>query len=557
MKRKTVLALLATMALTTGATATTFAANYSDVKTGTPVSTYVTDVTDKGIMEGETDTEFGVAEGTTRSDLVQALYKLNINLPVTGSHEFTDIAGREDAAAIEWADDVGLFDTLNSNFFTDNKFEPDKDLTREEAAQILYTFAQKVDKMDVSKGVGSLDGYTDSAEATTYADALKWAFGNKIFTGDDLNTDEVENAVRATATISKAETAQALSVYMSLRGNTKEEVQQVVNTVAPKREVTTSTTSKENTATNTVTGNQDAAAPETPDQEEVTTPETPDTGDETVTEPENPDQGNQGGEVTEPENPDGEVTEPTNPENPDGGETTKPENPDGEVTEPTNPENPDGEETTEPENPDGGDVTEPTDPENPDGGETTDPEEPTEPENPDQGETTDPSEPTDPENPDGGETTDPEEPEQHTHTWGDPYYVIDQEAKYEKVEVIDQEEKWDWVTNIITPAWDEEITEIHTVCFVCGLDFDAEGMSNEALLAHMKDHALAGEGSGYGSKEVVVDTIHHEAVTEDVWTKVQDKISHFEDKLISPEKGHWEHTCADCNTTENCQKPEA
>ena len=136
---------------------------------------------------------------------------------------------------------------------------------------------------------------------------------------------------------------------------------------------------------------------------------------------------------------------------------------------------------------------------------------------------------------------------EHTHTWGDPYYVIDQEAKYEKVEVIDQEEKWDWVTNIITPAWDEEITEIHTVCFTCGLDFDAEGMSNEELLQHVKQHKLNGESDGsYGDKEVVVDTIHHEAVTKDVWTKVQDKISHFEDKLVTPEKGHWEHACADC-----------
>ena len=154
------------------------------------------------------------------------------------------------------------------------------------------------------------------------------------------------------------------------------------------------------------------------------------------------------------------------------------------------------------------------------------------------------------------QTTDPEEPEQHTHTWGDPYYVIDQEAKYEKVEVIDQEEKWDWVTNIITPAWDEEITEIHTVCFTCGLDFDAEGMSNQEVLDHQLNHMLNGESGQYGSKEVVVDTIHHEAVTEDVWTKVQDKISHFEDKLISPEKGHWEHTCADCGEIQNSETGE-
>lgn len=154
------------------------------------------------------------------------------------------------------------------------------------------------------------------------------------------------------------------------------------------------------------------------------------------------------------------------------------------------------------------------------------------------------------------QTTDPEEPE-HTHTWGDPYYVIDQEAKYEKVEVIDQEEKWDWVTNIITPAWDEEITEIHTVCFTCGLDFDAEGMSNEELLQHVKQHMLNGESDGsYGSKEVVVDTIHHEAVTKDVWTKVQDKISHFEDKLVTPEKGHWEHTCTECGEIQNSETGE-
>lgn len=140
---------------------------------------------------------------------------------------------------------------------------------------------------------------------------------------------------------------------------------------------------------------------------------------------------------------------------------------------------------------------------------------------------------------------------EHTHTWGDAYYVKDADAVYDQVKVIDQEEKWDWVTNVISPAWDEEITEIHTVCFVCGLDFDAEGMSNEALLAHMKDHALAGEGSGYGSKEVVVDIIHHEEVTGDVWTKVQDEISHMEDVLVTPEQGHWEHTCTDCGEIQN------
>ena len=138
------------------------------------------------------------------------------------------------------------------------------------------------------------------------------------------------------------------------------------------------------------------------------------------------------------------------------------------------------------------------------------------------------------------------ESEIHTHVWGDAYYVKDADAVYDQVKVIDQEEKWDWVINIISPAWDEEITEIHTICFTCGCDFDAEGMSNEEVSAHAKAHVMNGESGDYGSREVVVDTIHHEAVTEKVWTKVQDEISHMENVLVTPEKGHWEHACADC-----------
>lgn len=158
------------------------------------------------------------------------------------------------------------------------------------------------------------------------------------------------------------------------------------------------------------------------------------------------------------------------------------------------------------------------------------------------------------ETPGTGEET-PDEPEAHTHTWGDAYYVKDADAVYDQVKVIDQEEKWDWVINIISPAWDEELTEIHTVCFTCGCDFDAEGMSNEEVSAHAKAHVMNGESGDYGSREVVVDTIHHEAVTEKVWTKVQDEISHMENVLVTPEKGHWEHACADCGTVENCEKP--
>ena len=541
MKRKTVLAFLATMALTTGAT-TAFAANFNDVKEGTPVSTYVTDVTDKGLMEGETETEFGVAEGTTRSDLVQALYKLNLNLPVTGSHEFTDIDGRADAAAIEWADDVGLFDNLKDDFFTDNKFEPDKDLTREEAAQILYSFAQKVDKTDVTKGVGNLEGYTDSNEATvSYTDAMKWAMGNKILTGDDLNTNETENAIRPTTVISKAETAQALSVYMTLRGNTQEEVNQIVNTVKPSTPVKTTPVSKPQTSTNQGQAVSTPAVqeePEAPAEPEVTVPETPEV-------PDTPAQDNQ--------------ETPTTPSE-DEQQPTTPEQGAGDVTTPEQPETPEA-----PENPDqGGEVV---DPGTGEGGETTEPEQPEQPENPDQGgDVEDPSVPTTPETPEnpgqGGEVETPEEPEQHTHTWGAPVYVVDQEAVYGPSEwIIDKEAEYEQIKVVDKEAWIEEITENHTICYACeaaGNTVIMDGWGDEQIVNHM-DEAHGGMPFSYGNRVIVVDSIYHpEEYHYENGALISPEEGHWtEAPLITPEQGHWEHTCEGCGTTENCSAPEA
>lgn len=152
-----------------------------------------------------------------------------------------------------------------------------------------------------------------------------------------------------------------------------------------------------------------------------------------------------------------------------------------------------------------------------------------------------------------GITSQTSESEAHTHVWEDAYYVKDADPVYKTEEVIDQEEKWDWVINIISPSWDEEITEIQTICFSCedkGIHTqfmnDKVVGTGESVEDHVKAHMLNGESGAYGSREVVVDTIHHEAVTEKVWTKVQDEISHTENVLVTPEKGHWEHACADC-----------
>ena len=47
-------------------------------------------------------------------------------------------------------------------------------------------------------------------------------------------------------------------------------------------------------------------------------------------------------------------------------------------------------------------------------------------------------------------------------------------------------------------------------------------MSNEEVSAHAKANVMNGESGDYGSREVVVETIHHEAVTGKGGNKVQE-----------------------------------
>ena len=229
MKRKVIAALLMTMSLTVGSAGSVFAMSadkYSDVPANSQVFDAVATVTDKNIVDGLSDTEYGVEEGVTRGQFVSALYNMKLNLPVTGSHDFTDIEGREDTAAIKWADDLNLFDGLKDDFFQNNKFEPDKELTREEASVILYNYGRVVDSLNMSEGVGVTTGFNDTTDApvsTEYVSFMNWAVGNDMLIGDDLLTGEAENSLRPTEVLNKAELAEMLTQYINLRNDQKQE----------------------------------------------------------------------------------------------------------------------------------------------------------------------------------------------------------------------------------------------------------------------------------------------------------------------------------------------
>ena len=143
----------------------------------------------------------------------------------------------------------------------------------------------------------------------------------------------------------------------------------------------------------------------------------------------------------------------------------------------------------------------------------------------------------------------------HEHSWGDAYYVVDQEAtedskewvvdkpaEYEQVWVVDKPAEYEqnWVVDkpaeyeqikvVDKEAWTEEIKETHTICYACeshGITTIMDGWSEDQIISHGRENH--GGPFSYGSREIVVDTIYH-----------PEEFHYEQGALISPEQGHWE-----------------
>ena len=166
----------------------------------------------------------------------------------------------------------------------------------------------------------------------------------------------------------------------------------------------------------------------------------------------------------------------------------------------------------------------------------------------------------------GGAEVQTSAPEQHTHTWGAPVYVVDQEAVYGPSEwIIDKEAEYEQIKVVDKEAWTEEITEVQDICYSC----EAKGIhtqfvngvvvgTGESLQDHVTAHMLNGESGQYGSRVVVVDTIYHpEEYHYENGALISPEEGHWtEAPLITPEQGHWEHTCEGCGEIQNSETGE-
>ena len=255
MKKKTILALIATLAITqagigfTGDMGKVHAMNpnqYTDVVSTNVNYSYIEKMVDEGIMDAETENEFGAEKAMTRQGLLTALYRMEKNpLVLDGENTFADVdykADNELGRALKWAENSNLFAGLNEGFFTENKFEADKSLSKQEAVQIVYNYASKKGIVDTNMSNITLN--TEVKDADTVAQwaksSMKWALLNQF-----VDVDK-EQKINPEKEITKEETAKILAMYLDM----EERIENERNLLATTPQNTPVSNTENNSTTN-------------------------------------------------------------------------------------------------------------------------------------------------------------------------------------------------------------------------------------------------------------------------------------------------------------------
>ena len=149
-------------------------------------------VYDNGLMNGTTAVTFGPDVNTTRGMIVTILYRME-GEPDAGESSFTDVAAHMYYAdAIAWAEQNGIVTGVS-----ETEYQPERAITREEMAAILYRYAGY--KGYDTTGRADLSGYADADAISPYAvEALQWAGAEELIQGVTTTTLEPQgSAIRS------------------------------------------------------------------------------------------------------------------------------------------------------------------------------------------------------------------------------------------------------------------------------------------------------------------------------------------------------------------------
>ena len=161
-----------------------------------------------GIMTGTSGTTFEPNAPLSRAMVAQILYNLEGQPAVEGESTFTDASTHWAVDAITWAQETGVV-----NGYEDNTFRPNRAVTREELAQMLYNYAKY--KEITLPALGDLSKFPDGDKVSSWArTAMSWATGLGVINGyEDSTLEPGGDSTRA----------QAASILMNFDVNLVEE----------------------------------------------------------------------------------------------------------------------------------------------------------------------------------------------------------------------------------------------------------------------------------------------------------------------------------------------
>lgn len=158
---------------------------FEDVTAADWCAPYAAESALRGLVRGTSETTFSPKLAANRAMFVTMLSRVHSAVDgaavIDGEAAFEDIEeGSWYAAPARWAIDAGVIRGI------DGKFVPNGDLTREQAAVMLYRYAQARDLETAEYADASLAAFTDAGSVSDWAEeAMHWAVGAGILEGAD------------------------------------------------------------------------------------------------------------------------------------------------------------------------------------------------------------------------------------------------------------------------------------------------------------------------------------------------------------------------------------
>lgn len=171
---------------------------FNDVPKNHWAASVIADAVDKQYLHGYNSSLFGTKDPITRGQVATVLWNMAGKRSGGSTNPFSDVpSDKYYTTAIKWVYREGIV-----RGYPDGTFKPDKPISRQELAVMLYNFAVKY-KGASSKGdnPSSYVSMSDKDEVATFAEkAMGWCFARKVLTGGaDSKIYPTKNATRAEA----------------------------------------------------------------------------------------------------------------------------------------------------------------------------------------------------------------------------------------------------------------------------------------------------------------------------------------------------------------------